>query len=76
MAARVDSFDVLRALDVPTLVIVGEEDGLTPVAESEAIAGAVPGARLVVLPRTGHLSALEDADGFNAAVRDFLAELA
>jgi pimeloyl-ACP methyl ester carboxylesterase len=75
MAARVDSFDVLRAVDVPTLVIVGEEDGLTPPAESEAMAEAVPGARLVVLPRAGHLSALEDPEGFNAAVREFLSEL-
>jgi pimeloyl-ACP methyl ester carboxylesterase len=75
MAARGDSFDVLRAVDVPTLVVVGEEDGLTPVAESESIAEAVPGARLVVLPRAGHLSALEDPEGFNAAVREFLAGL-
>jgi pimeloyl-ACP methyl ester carboxylesterase len=75
MAARPDSFDTLRAVDVPTLVIVGEEDGLTPVAESEAIAEAVAGSQLVVLPRAGHLSALEDPEGFNAAVREFLAKV-
>ncbi|HET7530050.1 MAG TPA: alpha/beta fold hydrolase, partial [Mycobacteriales bacterium] len=68
-------FDTLRAVAVPTLVLVGEEDGLTPPAESEAIAEAVPGARLVVLPRAGHLSALEDPDAFNAEVREFVARL-
>jgi pimeloyl-ACP methyl ester carboxylesterase len=75
MAARPDSFDMLHAVGVPTLVLVGEEDGLIPPAESEAIAEAVPGARLVVLPRAGHLSALEDPDAFNAEVREFVAAL-
>jgi pimeloyl-ACP methyl ester carboxylesterase len=75
MAARPDSFDTLRAVTVPTLVLVGEEDGLTPVADSEALAEAVPGARLAVLPRAGHHSALEDPDAVNAAVRELLAAL-
>jgi pimeloyl-ACP methyl ester carboxylesterase len=75
LAARPDSFDTMRAVDVPTLVIVGEEDGLTPVSDAEALAAAVPGARLEVLSRAGHLSALEDPDAFNAVVRDFLSDL-
>lgn len=75
MAARPDSFDVLRAVTVPTLIVVGEEDGLTPVADSEAMAAAMPGARLSVLAGAGHLSAVEIPDQFNAVVREFLSSL-
>lgn len=75
MAARPDSFEVLRATRVPTLVVVGEEDGLTPVADSEAIVEAMTDARLVVLPRAGHLSAVESPGPFNAAVGEFLSSL-
>jgi pimeloyl-ACP methyl ester carboxylesterase len=72
MAARPDSFETLRAVSVPTLVIVGAEDALAPVAEAQAMADAVPGAALEVLDRAGHLSAIEVPDEFNAAVRRFL----
>jgi pimeloyl-ACP methyl ester carboxylesterase len=75
MAARTDAFEVLRSVAVPTLVVVGEEDGITPVSDSEAIAAAVPGARLSVLARAGHLSAVEVPDQFNDVVREFLSSL-
>lgn len=75
MAERPDSFDVLAATTVPTLVLVGEEDGLTPVSEAEAMVAALPDARLVTLPGVGHLSAVEDGVAFNAAVGSFLSEL-
>jgi pimeloyl-ACP methyl ester carboxylesterase len=75
MAARPDSFETLRAVSVPTLVIVGAEDALAPVAEAQAMADAVPGAALEVLDRAGHLSAIEVPDEFNAAVRRFLSRV-
>ena len=75
MAGRPDSFDTLRVVDVPTLVIVGEEDALSPPDDARAMADAVTGARLVILPRAGHLSALECPEEFNAAVLEFLASL-
>ena len=72
MAARPDSLDTLRDAHVPALVVVGEEDTLSPVADAEAMARALPDARLVVVPGVGHLSAVEDPRAFAAAVRDFL----
>jgi pimeloyl-ACP methyl ester carboxylesterase len=55
------------------LVLVGEEDTLSPVADAEAMARALSDARLVVVPGVGHLSAIEDPPAFAAAVRDFRA---
>jgi pimeloyl-ACP methyl ester carboxylesterase len=75
MASRPDSFDTLRQVRVPTLVLVGEEDGLTPPADAEAMADAVPGARLAVLEGVGHLSAAEAPDAFNDAVGAFVRSL-
>ncbi|MFD0888717.1 alpha/beta fold hydrolase, partial [Streptosporangium algeriense] len=76
MAGRPDSFDTLRGLTVPALVIVGEEDEITPVAEARAMAEAVPDGRLAVIERAGHLSALEQPEAFNGAVAAFTAGLA
>ena len=73
LAARADSTATLREVRVPTLVIAGAEDTVSPPAELEAIHRAIAGSRLVVLPRAGHLSNMEDPEGFNAALREFLA---
>jgi 3-oxoadipate enol-lactonase len=73
--------DAIRALDysarlpavrAPTLVIAGEKDAGTPPSMSEAIAAAIPAARLAVIPGAAHLSAVEKPREFNALVRDFL----
>lgn len=72
MIARPDRTDRLASVRVPTLVVTSDADTLIPPAESEAIARAIPGARLAVVPRAAHLSNLENPDAFNAAVRDFL----
>jgi pimeloyl-ACP methyl ester carboxylesterase len=76
MAARGPSWEVLSRTDVPALVIVGEEDAITPVAEAERMAAALPQAELTVLPGAGHLSALEVPEAFNEAVRTLLARVA
>ncbi|HET6166857.1 MAG TPA: alpha/beta fold hydrolase [Marmoricola sp.] len=57
----------------PTLVIVGAADPTTPPARAEAIAAAIPGARLEVLPDVGHVSTLQAPDAINAMVVPFLA---
>lgn len=75
MAARPDSTADLAAVDVPTLVLVGEEDTLSPPGEAELIAKTVPGAELVRIPDAGHLTAVEAPAAFNEALAGFLAGL-
>lgn len=71
MAARPESFETLRAAEVPALVIVGQEDQLTPRAEAEAMAAALPKATLVEVPRAGHLTPLEAPGAVADAVLDW-----
>lgn len=59
-------------LRVPALVIVGERDVSTPVASSEALRDAIPGARLLVIPEAAHLPLLDHPDVVTAAIREFL----
>jgi pimeloyl-ACP methyl ester carboxylesterase len=73
MAQRPDSFETLREVTVPTLVIVGDEDELSSADDAKAMADAVPDARLVTIPKSGHLTAVEAPEEFNAAVLGFLA---
>ena len=72
MLDRPDSTPSLPSIAVPTLIVVGEEDVLTPPAESEAMAAAIPGSTLTKLPRAGHLPNLETPAAFNEAVSKFL----
>ena len=73
---RPDSRPTLPTIDVPALVVVGEEDVLTPPVAAEEMAAAIPGARLVVIPGCGHLPPLEQPGHFRAALLAFLAEAA
>ena len=72
MIARVDSTPTLGTITVPTLVLVGDEDTLTPVTDAIALAAAIPGARLVTVPGAGHLAPLEQPAVVNAAIAEFL----
>lgn len=72
---RVDSRPTLATIDVPVLVAVGEEDGMTPPADAEAMAAAIPGASLVRLAGAGHLAPLERPDRVAEALVGFLAEV-
>jgi pimeloyl-ACP methyl ester carboxylesterase len=72
MMDRLDATVVLQGLRVPALVVVGEEDTLTPVEESRRMAEAIPGARLEVIRGAGHLSNLEQPARFNAVLAQFL----
>src|SRR5690606_5961412 len=76
MAARTDTSDVLGGIDLPTLVVVGEEDTLTPPDHARELATRIAGARLAILPGAGHLTPLEVPEEFNAAVGSFLEPLA
>jgi pimeloyl-ACP methyl ester carboxylesterase len=72
MAARASAFDLLPHMKVPTLILVGEQDVLTPPADSEAMAKAIPGSTLVKIPEAGHLSNLERPQRFDPALLGFL----
>jgi pimeloyl-ACP methyl ester carboxylesterase len=72
MAARPDSLDTLRGVDVPALVVVGAEDALASAADAQAMVDALPRGRLVTIPRSGHLSAVETPEEFTSAVRELL----
>ena len=75
MAARRDSTYILAAIDFPTLIVVGAEDMLTPVAEAEAMRDGIRGARLQVIEGAGHLSNIERPQEFNAALIEFIESL-
>ncbi|MDX6743713.1 alpha/beta hydrolase [Actinocorallia sp. A-T 12471] len=76
MAGRPDSTETLRSVRVPTLVIVGAEDGITTEADARHMADALPNAELHVIPRSGHLTSIEQPDLFNQSVADFVSAVA
>jgi 3-oxoadipate enol-lactonase len=69
-----DQRDRAREIDVPTLILVGDEDGITPPALSEELANLIPGSRLERIARAGHLANAEQPEAFNRAVESFLSE--
>lgn len=71
--ARIDGRPHLAAISVPTLVLVGDCDSLTPPEHSEEMAAAIPGARLVVVPECGHGSTLEQPEAVNRALLEWIA---
>lgn len=75
MAARRDSTGDLATIGVPTLVVVGDQDAITPPDGARRMAEAVPGATLEIIPDAGHVSNLENPDAFNRAMSGFLNSL-
>ena len=75
MMARLDSTPLLASITIPTLVLVGDEDVLTPPELSTAMTSRLPNAELLVVPKAGHLSNLEQPEAFNAALLGFLERL-
>ncbi len=72
MAFREDSNPLLPSITCPTLILVGEEDALTPVPQSENLHRNIQNSEMVVIPAAGHLSNMENPKAFNAAVKQFL----
>lgn len=72
MANRDDSTDLLAKINCPTLIIVGEEDTLTPPSESRKMSQAIPQSQLAVIAKAGHLTNLESTVEFNLIVSEFL----
>jgi pimeloyl-ACP methyl ester carboxylesterase len=69
---RPDSRPGLAAIAVPTMVVVGEADALTPPALAEEIAAAIPGATLHRVADAGHLPPMEEPDAVTGLMRDWL----
>jgi pimeloyl-ACP methyl ester carboxylesterase len=73
MRDRPDSMGLLPMLEgIPVLVIVGAEDAMTPPDRAQAMADAIPGARLQVIQGAAHLTVVERPKEVTAAIREFL----
>lgn len=70
--SRRDHSETLAAIRVPTLIVCGRQDVLTPLADHEAMAAAITGSKLVVVEDCGHLATLERPDPVTAAMRRWL----
>jgi pimeloyl-ACP methyl ester carboxylesterase len=70
--SRPDSRPSLGAIEVPTLVLVGDSDPLTPPAHSHEIASAIGGSRLKVVPDCGHLSPIEQPAQVTQALDEWI----
>ncbi len=72
MADRPDSVETLKTINVPTLLVTGDEDPLTGAKEAELMRQHIPGSRMQVIPKAGHYSPWEQPDQFARMLRQFL----
>lgn len=72
---RDDVLEQLRTIAVPTLVLVGERDRSLPVGRARALAAAIPGAQLEIIPDAGHLSTIEQPERVNELLLSFLTDV-
>ena len=70
-SAEMDTRELLPTLDVPTLLLWGDEDRRSPMHVAKQLHAAIPGAELAIIPNAGHVSNMEQPDAFNAQVRRF-----
>lgn len=70
-----DTRDELMRIDLPTLVICGKEDRITPPAQSQELSQGIPGAQLVLIDDAGHFPMLEKPEIFNRELRQFIDKL-
>ncbi len=75
MASRPDSVATLKTIDVPTLIITGAEDTLTPVSDAELLRSQISGSRMEVVPKAGHFAAFEQPETVGRTIRQFLDSL-
>jgi pimeloyl-ACP methyl ester carboxylesterase len=71
-SAEADLRDALAGVDVPTLLLYGDEDVRAPLDVADQLHAAIPQSQLVLLPGVGHLCNLEAPGRFNSEVRSFL----
>src|SRR3954454_22995469 len=75
LAARPDMSSFLPQIRVPTLVVVGAKDVISPPTEMEAIAKAIPNAEFVMIPDSGHMTTMENPAAVNRAMVQFIERL-
>jgi pimeloyl-ACP methyl ester carboxylesterase len=75
MASRPDMTGLLSSIRVPTLVLVGQEDIISPPSEMRAIADAIPNAQFVEIADAGHMTTMENAQAVNTAILRFVEQL-
>lgn len=76
MADRPDSLDTLREMSVPSLVVVGDEDVLSPPADAGVMAAALSDCELVLIPKVGHLTPVEAPAAVTAALQGLMVRVA
>jgi pimeloyl-ACP methyl ester carboxylesterase len=74
-ACAADLRDVLPQVQVPTLLLYGDQDLRAPLSVGQALHAAIPNSKLVIMPGVGHVSSVEAAEQFNVEVRQFLRRL-
>jgi len=72
MAERPDSVPTLQTVNVPSLIVVGDEDILSPVADAELMRQNISGAQMKVVPRGGHYAVFEQPEAVGTVLRQFL----
>lgn len=72
MAERPNSVETLKTINVPTLLVTGEEDPMTGIKEAELMRQHIPGSQMRVIPRAGHYSPWEQPQDFARTLRQFL----
>ena len=73
-----DRFDVMKEVEkinLPTLILCGEDDALTPVLYSQFLHSRIKGSKLEVLPNAGHMVMMESPQAFNEKINGFIKEL-
>ncbi|HXY03752.1 MAG TPA: alpha/beta fold hydrolase [Terriglobales bacterium] len=71
MAERRDSVEILKTINIPTLILTGSEDQLTGVSEAEVMRRNIPGSEMIVVPRAGHYSPWEQPQEVGRILRQF-----
>jgi pimeloyl-ACP methyl ester carboxylesterase len=75
MAERPDSIPTLKTINVPTLLLMGEEDPLAPPSDGELMRQHIRGSRLMVIPKTGHYACWEESEQAGRLLRQFVDSL-
>jgi len=72
LASRPDSRNTLKTISVPTLIVVGKDDVITPPTIAQSLQAGIPNSTLAVIPSAGHLSPFEQPEEVNAAISKFI----